>query len=129
MAKSSRSAEDHRLARLTKICLALPEATRRDSGRHAAFLVRKKTFAYFLNDHHGDGIISVACKALPDENTALVAAQPTRFYLPSYIGPRGWVALRLDRGETDWEEVGELILGSYRLIAPRRLAGSTKVPD
>ena len=129
MAKSSRSAEDHRLGRLTKICLALPEATRRDSGRHAAFLVRKKTFAYFLNDHHGDKIVSVACKALPDENKALVAAQPTRFYLPSYIGPRGWVALRLDRGETDWEEVGELILGSYRLIAPKRLAGSIKVPN
>ena len=129
MAKSNRSAEDHRLARLTKICLALPEATRRDSGRHAAFLVRKKTFAYFLNDHHGDKIVSVACKALPDENKALVAAQPTRFYLPSYIGPRGWVALRLDRGETDWEEVGELILGSYRLIAPKRLAGSIKVPN
>ena len=129
MAKSNRSAEDHRLARLTKICLALPEATRRDSGRHAAFLVREKTFAYFLNDHHGDKIVSVACKALPDENKALVAAQPTRFYLPSYIGPRGWVALRLDRGETDWEEVGELILGSYRLIAPKRLAGSIKVPN
>ena len=128
MAKTSRSAEDRRLARLTKICLALPEALRRDMGQHAAFLVRKKTFAYYLNDHHGDGIVSIACKALPGENKALSAAQPTRFYLPSYIGPRGWVALRLDTGETDWEEVGELILGSYRLIAPRRLVGSIKLP-
>jgi predicted DNA-binding protein (MmcQ/YjbR family) len=128
MAKTSRSGEDCRLARLTKICLALPEATRRDSGKHAAFLVCKKTFAYFLNDHHGDGIVSVACKAFPGENAALAAAQPTRFYLPSYIGPRGWVALRLDTGDTDWEEVGELILGSYRLIAPRRLATSIKMP-
>jgi YjbR len=76
-------------------------------------------FAYFLNDHHGDGIVSVACKALPGENTALAAAQPSQFYLPSYIGPRGWVALRLDVGRTDWHEVGELITGSYRLIAPK----------
>ena len=128
MAKRNRSAEDRRLTRVSKICLALPEATRRDSGSHAAFLVRKKTFAYFLNDHHGDGIVSVACKVLAGDNSALAAAQPGRFYLPAYIGPRGWVALRLDVGEPDWQEVGELITGSYRLIAPRRLALSIKLP-
>jgi hypothetical protein len=93
--------EDWRLARLTRICKALPEAARRDSGSHATFLVRKKIFAYFLNDHHGDGIVSVACKALPGDNTALASAQPARFYLPAYIGPRGWIALRLDRGKVD----------------------------
>ena len=128
MGKTNRSAEDRRLTRVSKICLALPEATRQDSGSHAAFLVRKKTFAYFLNDHHGDGIVSVACKALPGDNSALASAQPSRFYLPSYIGPRGWVALRLDVGEADWQEVGELIMGSYRLIAPRRLVLSIKLP-
>jgi len=121
MPKNKRSAES-RLARLSKICLALSEATRQDSGSHAAFLVRKKTFAYFLNDHHGDGIVSVACKVLPGENTTLAKAQPARFYLPAYIGPRGWVALRLDVGEPDWGEVTELIQGSYRLTAPKRLA-------
>jgi predicted DNA-binding protein (MmcQ/YjbR family) len=128
MARTNRSAEDRRLPRVSKICLALPEATRQDSGSHASFLIRKKVFAYFLNDHHGDGIVSIACKALPGDNSALAAAQPSRFYLPSYIGPRGWVALRLDGGETDWQEVGELIAGSYRLIAPRRLALSVKLP-
>jgi len=112
---------DRLLARLTKICLMLPEAARQDTGHHAAFLVRKKTFAYFLNDHHGDGIISVACKALPGDNTLLAAAQPSRFYLPAYIGPRGWIALRLDRGEVDWDEVAELVTGSYRQIASARL--------
>jgi hypothetical protein len=128
MAKRNRSAEDRRLTHVSKICIALPEATRQDSGSHAAFLVRKRTFAYFLNDHHGDGIVSVACKVLAGDNSALAAAQPGRFYLPSYIGPRGWVALRLDVGEPDWQEVGELITGSYRLIAPRRLALSIKLP-
>lgn len=120
--------EDWRLARLTRICMALPEAARRDSGSHAAFLVRKKIFAYFLNDHHGDGIVSVACKALPGDNTALAAAQPARFYLPAYIGPRGWIALRLDRGKVDWDEVAELVVGSYRLIAPPRLGKLVKRP-
>jgi predicted DNA-binding protein (MmcQ/YjbR family) len=116
--------KDHRLTRLTKICAALPETERRDSGSHAAFRVRKKNFAYFLNDHHGDGIVSVACKALPGDNAALAGSQPTRFYLPAYVGPRGWVALRLDRGEVDWKEVTELVAGSYRLIAPKSLIAS-----
>jgi hypothetical protein len=107
--------------RLAKICLALPEATRCDSGSHASFLVQKRVFAYFLNNHHGDGIVSIACKALPGDNVLLVAAQPERFYMPAYIGPRGWVALRLDRGKIDWNEVRELVTGGYRMVAPKRL--------
>jgi hypothetical protein len=91
-------------------------------GDHAGFLVRKKTFAYFLNNHHGDGIVAVTGKVLPGDNKALVAAQPDRFYLPAYIGPRGWVALRLDVGVVDWGEVAELVATSYRLVAPKRLA-------
>lgn len=117
-----RSAEDRRLVRLTKICQSLPEVTREVYGRHAGFRVRKKTFAYFLDDHHGDGIVAVTCKVLPADNQALVKANPERFYIPAYIGARGWVALRLDRGEIDWEEVTELVVGSYRMIAPKGLA-------
>jgi hypothetical protein len=114
--------KDGRLARLMKICLALPEAIQEPAARHATFLVRKHVFAYYLNDHHGDGIISVCCMALPGDNEALIAAHPERFYMPAYIGPRGWVALRLDVGGLDWNEVAELVVGSYRLIAPKRLA-------
>jgi hypothetical protein len=114
--------KDGRLARLMKICLALPEAIQEPAARHAAFLVRKATFAYYLNDHHGDGIVSVCCKVLPGDNEALVAAQPARFYMPAYIGPRGWVGLRLDVSGLDWNEVAELVVGSYKLIAPKRLA-------
>ena len=117
-----KAGKEPRLARLTKICLALPEAMRECSGSHAAFRVRKKVFAYFLNDHHGDGIVSVCAKVLPGDNTALIAAQPARFYMPAYIGPRGWVALRLDRGAIDWKEVAELVAGSYQLTAPKRRA-------
>jgi hypothetical protein len=116
------SAADPRLTALTKLALAFPEATRELHGSHASFLVRKKTFAYFLNDHHGDGIVAVTCKVLQGENSALATAQPTRYYLPAYIGPRGWVALRLDIAKIDWDEVRELLLGSYLLTAPKRLA-------
>jgi hypothetical protein len=114
--------KDGRLARLMTVCLALPEAIQEPASRHATFQVRKHVFAYYLNDHHGDGIISVCCKVLPGDNEALIAAHPERFYMPAYIGPRGWVALRLDVGGLDWNEVAELVVGSYRLIAPKRLA-------
>jgi len=114
--------EDRRLIQLSKICLVLPEATRRYNGQHASFLIRKKTFAYFLNDHHGDGRVAIACKVLPGDNESLAKTQPRRFYLRAYIASRGWVALRLDAGEIDWDEVSELARGSYQLIAPKRLA-------
>lgn len=117
-----RTAQNPHLIRLTKIARALPEIERRIYGSHAQFLIRKKTFAYFLDNHHGDGIVAVACKVLPGENKALVEAQPKRFYLPAYLASRGWVALRLDRGKVDWEEVKELLLTSYVLTAPKRLA-------
>jgi hypothetical protein len=87
--------EDLRLTRLTKLALALPATSRQIYGSHAQFVVKKKTFAYFLDNHHGDGIVAVTCKVLPGDNKALVDAQPRRFYLPAYIASRGWVALRL----------------------------------
>ena len=78
--------EDSRLSRLTRICLALPEAARRACGSHAAFLVRKRTFAYFLNGHHGDGIVSVACKALPGGNAAPRPLSQRAFTCPPTSG-------------------------------------------
>ena len=121
MSKTS-SKEDPRLARLTKICLALPEVSREIlGGRHAGFTVRKKTFCYFLDDHHGDGIVSVCVKSELGENVDRVRRDPERYYLPDYIGPRGWFGLRLDRGRVDWREVANVVERSYRLTAPRTL--------
>jgi hypothetical protein len=114
--------EDKRLTRVTRIALSLPEVKRELHGSHATFLVRKKPFAYYLNNHHGDGIVGITCKVLPGENKSLVEAQPERFYPPAYLASRGWVALRLDRGKFDWLEVKELLSGSYAMIAPKRLA-------
>ena len=122
-------AEDARLVKLTKIATALPETSRKLMGDHASFLVRKKIFAYFLNNHHGDGIVSICGKALPGDNTVLVASDPAKYYLPAYIGPRGWVGLRLDIGKVDLEEVKELITGSYLQTAPRKLAALVKIPE
>lgn len=118
------SSDDQRLEQLTDICLALPETSIRKMGEHTGFQVRNKTFAYFLNNHHNDGIIGVTCKAAPGISAMMVAAEPERFYRPAYLGANGWVALRLDRGDIDWDEVRALINDSYRLIAPKRLAAT-----
>ncbi len=117
------------LERLTKLVGALPEVTCERQSQHATFLVAgKKKFAYFLNDHHGDGIVAVSTRAGPGENAELVASDPDRFYLPAYLGPRGWVALRLDRGRVDWSEVSEIVTDGYLLAAPKRLARLVEGP-
>ena len=113
-----------RLTKLSQISLALPEASREDQGDHASFLIRKKVFAYYLNNHHGDGIVSICCKVLPGDNQRLIAANPRKYYLPAYIGPRGWVGLRLDLPTVDWAEVQELVRGSYAQTAPKKLLAS-----
>ena len=114
--------EDFRLERITALCATLPEVTRALRGDHADFRVRGKVFAYFLNDHHGDGIVSVCCRSELGENVDRASSEPERFYLPAYIGARGWFGLRLDRGRIDWREVENILQLSYCLAAPRRLA-------
>lgn len=121
--------EDLTLSRVTEICLAFPEAERTYGGQHARFLVRGKTFAYYLVDHHGDGIAGLTCKAPPGAAEAMIAAGPVRFYRPDYLGPKGWVGLRLDLDPIDWTEVAELLTDSYRLIAPKRLAALVQHPS
>ncbi len=119
MANAARDRE--RLERLSAICLALPEAVREDQGSHASFRVGKKVFAYYLNDHHGDSIVSICCKALPGDNQRLITSNPRKFHMPAYIGPRGWVGLRLDRPTVDWSEVKEFVHLSYMQTAPKKL--------
>jgi predicted DNA-binding protein (MmcQ/YjbR family) len=89
-------------------------------GDHGIFTVRKKVFAYFLQNHHGDGIVSVCVKVLPGDNQRLIDSDPKRYYMPAYIGPRGWVAYRLDTPKPLWSEVKELVKGSYELVHKRR---------
>jgi predicted DNA-binding protein (MmcQ/YjbR family) len=112
------------LGPLSKICLSLPEAVRRDLNDHADFRVRGKVFAYFLNNHHGDGIVSVCCKSALGENVDRASREPERFYLPAYIGHRGWFGLRLDLGGVDWQEVRNLVELSYDLAAPKKLSNA-----
>jgi hypothetical protein len=115
--KAAREALD----RLTTICAALPGADYERTGGHAAFRVGKKTFAYFLDNHHGDEKIAVSLKAAKGESAALVKRDPKRFYLPEYLGAKGWVAIRLDLGRVDWKDVAARLAASHAAVAPKRL--------
>ena len=104
--------------RLRAICLSLPEAEERETWDSPTYRVRDKIFAM---QQQGDGRPSVWCKAPPGSQMVLGGSDPERFFAPPYLGPKGWVAMRLDR-RPDWTEVAALIRRSYRLIAPRKLA-------
>jgi hypothetical protein len=107
--------------RIAAIVADLPEATC-TGDRHLALAVRGKKFGYYLDDHHGDGVVGVAVKAAPGEQEALVSDDPRRFYVPAYVGAKGWVAARLDVDPVDWTQIRELITEAYRLQAPKRLS-------
>jgi hypothetical protein len=109
--------------RLIEICLALPEANVEDveHEQHLIFRVRKRTFAYYLHNHHGDGEIAVTCKVEQGMNTALVDSDSETFFLPAYLHHRGWVAIRLTARELNWDDVADFVEMSYRLIAPKTL--------
>jgi hypothetical protein len=93
-----------------------------DGEQHLRFQVRGRTFAYFLHDHHGDGRVALNCKVPIGDLEALVGSEPERFFVPAYLGARGWIGVRLDLPRVDWKEVEKFVRVSYRLVAPRRLA-------
>jgi len=106
------------LNRLRTICLALPEAIERETWGEATFRVREKIFAM---GGSGDGSPRMCCKARPGLQTALVGADPQRFFVPPYVGPKGWIGVYLN-DQTDWDELADLVEESYRMTAPKRLA-------
>ena len=109
------------LARLRQICLALPETTERLSHGAPTFFVRaKKTFVMFLDDHHDDGRLAIWCHAPPGVQADLVEEEPERFFVPPYVGPRGWVGVRLDVN-LDWDEITGIVTDAYRMVAPKKL--------
>ena len=109
------------LARVRELCLGLPETTERPSHGSPAFFVRdKKTFVMYMDDHHGDGRLALWCAAAPGAQEMLVDTDPRQFFVPPYVGHRGWVGVRLDR-DPDWDAVCAIVEEAYRAVAPRRL--------
>jgi predicted DNA-binding protein (MmcQ/YjbR family) len=111
--------------RVRKACLALPEAEERPFGGHTApsFRVRDKFFAMTSEDRQ-----SLTLKVPPGVNVVLVGDNPELFFVPAYVGSKGWVGVRLEVVR-DWDEIDDLIRESYQLIAPKRLATQVESPD
>lgn len=110
------------LERLRALCLALLEVTERLSHGEPTWFVRgKKTFVMFADRHHDDRL---ACwlAARPGDRDELIATDPATFFVPPYVGGRGWIGLRLDGDELDWTLIGELVTEAYRTIAPASLS-------
>jgi phosphoribosylglycinamide formyltransferase-1 len=112
--------QNQRKSRLTQICCAFPEVEM-SGEQHLSFSVRKKAFAYYLDNHHDDGKIALACKATFEDQDFLLHLDAGRFYKPAYLGANGWIAVRLDAPDVDWSEIYDLAERAYRLVAPKRL--------
>ena len=113
----------NRRKRLIEICETLPEIAHESVGDgHIAFRIRKKIFGYYLFDHHGDGMIGFCCKSSLSEQRRLIRSDAETFFVPAYLGARGWVGIRLDLDDVDWETVSELARRAFQATAPRKLA-------
>jgi predicted DNA-binding protein (MmcQ/YjbR family) len=113
------------LEQLRAVCLALPEATEGEGVGSPSFRVRDKIFAMH---HPMDGRPSLWCKAPRGFQETVVAAQPDLYFVPPYVGHHGWVGAWLD-AEVDWDFITDLIEGSYRMTAPKRLLARLKTTD
>ena len=116
---------DQRRKRLVRICQSLPEVTVEPLGHdreHLVFQVGKKKLAYYQFDHHGDGMISLVCKSNLHQQRRLVQSDPELFFVPAYVGSRGWIGMRLDLDEVDWETATDLLKRGYQETAPKKLA-------
>jgi hypothetical protein len=116
------------LERLRSICLALPEVSERLSHGEPTWFVRgKKTFVMFA-DHHHDDRLAFWCAAPPGAQDALVGSDPAHFFVPPYVGVRGWLGVRLDVEPLDWELIAALVTDAYREVAPKTLAALLDSP-
>jgi hypothetical protein len=112
------------LGRVRTLALALPAAAEKLShGMNGFYVEGGKFFAYFIDNHHGDGITALLVKASGvEEQAQLIENDPELYYRPAYFGPAGWVGIRLDTGANDWAHIEDWLTRSWRANAPKRLA-------
>lgn len=115
------------LERIRRICLELPETSERLSHGAPTFFVRgKRAFLMVMTDHHGDGRVAIWCAAPEGIQQALVEADPERFFVPPYVGHRGWLGLRLERA-LDWDEFAGIAEDAYAEVAPAKLVEAARL--
>lgn len=114
------------LERIRELCLALPETSERLSHGQPTFFIReKRSFLMVLDNHHGDGRFAIWCAAGDGVQQMLVEADPERFFRPPYVGHRGWLGVRLDRG-LHWDELAGIVEDAYVEVAPPKLVDEAR---
>ena len=122
----NRKQREATLARLRELCLALPETSERLSHGAPTFFIReKRAFVMVLTNFHGEGRFAIWCAAPDGLQAMLTEADPERFFVPPYVGHRGWLGVRLDRG-LDWDELAGLIEDAYAEVAPPKLVEAAR---
>ena len=120
--KIAKSVLERRRQHVISLVESLPDASAIPGGdRHLSLEVRGRRFGYFLDNHHGDGRLALNCKTAPGVNETLAHVASEDFFIPKYVGARGWLGLWLDLPKIDWDEVEDVITEAYRLVVPRTL--------
>jgi hypothetical protein len=118
--------EEKVLKRIRVICLALPETSERLShGAPTFFVRRRRAFLMVLTNFHGDGRFAIWCAAPEGVQHLLTDADPEKFFVPPYVGHRGWLGVRLDRG-LDWNELAGIAEDAYAEVAPAKLVEAAR---
>jgi len=111
---------DAAIRRLREICLALPGAAEKEAWGECTFRVGGRMFAMTDCNHHGDGHVAVWCNAPLGFQKILVESSPRKFFVPPYVGHKGWVGVRLDLADVEWGEVADVVEESYRMTLPKQ---------
>lgn len=102
--------------------MALPEVTEKLSHSAPSWFVRKQFVMLWADGHHQDEFPHMWCAAPTGAQEEMVRSEPDRFFRPPYVGHRGWLGYRFDRGTIDWDEVAAICRDAYRTVAPKKLA-------
>ncbi len=115
--------DDELHERLRELCFAMPEVSERLSHGSPSFFIREKRVlcSFHPGGHHAEGVTSIWVPAPTGVQEELIEDEPERFYRPQYVGPSGWVGVRLDH-DVDWDEIDSMLREAYRLKAPKTLA-------
>lgn len=118
------------LERVRERAMALPEADEISSHGMPCFgIVKGKKFAYFTSNHHADGRTALLVKISgPDEQAMLIEQDEDRYFRPAYFGD-GWIGIRLDLGENDWDAIADWLSRSWRAVASKKLTVLLDVAD
>jgi predicted DNA-binding protein (MmcQ/YjbR family) len=107
-------------AAVRELCLTFPESEERPSRGSPDYRVKGKTFATYVVNHHGDGRVALWLRAPPGAQKLYTESEPEHFFVPPYVGPRGWLGVHLDRG-LDWGRIATHVRDAYIEVAPKRL--------